>query len=728
MGKMNPRFKMAWPLLLGCLWLVLRSPCPLAGDSPKEGLFDPRTGASTVFPQSRLPVYPAGMNAPEQIAPELISGTWNCLVIVIKAADKSFSFSAATFSDMLNGPWATGSMKDYFMECSYGLFSVSGAASGWYTAVNSYSYYSNFDGLTGTNDDYGLGAYPHNAVKLVEEAVDAAEAAGVDFAQFDNDGDGSAESIFIVHQGQGAEGTSNPNDIWSHKWSLSGGGGTARFYDGKWINIYTIEPEISSCVSGAHIEIGVFCHEYGHAIGLPDLYDTDGSGYGVGRYCLMGNGSWGGSGCTPHKPSLLSAWCKAKLSWVVPTVVALGGPTTLPQIETNPRALKLWKNGAPATEYFLLENRQKVGFDVNLPGSGLLIWHIDDSKTTNRYERCGSCSTSSNPIAAVVQADGLCNLECKNNSADSGDPFPGSTHNLSFSHSSTPSSDSYGGTDSLVSVTSIIESAANMTMDIRVGFLGYYVLDGYGGVHAGGGASNFVSAPPYFGWDIARDLELNPASGGGYILDGYGGLHAAGGAAAISPPTPYFGWDIARTVELNAAGAGYYVLDGFGGIHHGGSAPAMSPATPYFGWDIAKDLELNAAGTGGYVLDGYGGVHAGGGAGVLAPASPYFGWNIARDLELTPAQTGYYVLEGYGGIHRGGTASVLGTVPPYFGWDIAKRFCLAANGTVFVVLDGYGGLHVGSTGAAAETLPSPATPYFGWNIARDIKLAYSSGS
>jgi hypothetical protein len=163
---------------------------------------------------------------------------------------------------------------------------------------------------------------------------------------------------------------------------------------------------------------------------------------------------------------------------------------------------------------------------------------------------------------------------------------------------------------------------------------GYYVLTGYGGIHAGGGASTISPPTPYFGFDIAKDLELTPDGTGYYVLDGYGGLHRGGSAPSLSPLAPYWGWDIARDLELTPSGNGYYVLDGYGGVHPGGSASSLSPATPYWGWDIAKALKLTPDGLGCYVLDGYGGVHHGGNAPSLTPATPYWGWNIARALAV----------------------------------------------------------------------------------------------
>jgi hypothetical protein len=245
---------------------------------------------------------------------------------------------------------------------------------------------------------------------------------------------------------------------------------------------------------------------------------------------------------------------------------------------------------------------------------------------------------------------------------------------------------------------------------------GYYVLDGYGGVHAGGEISKISPPTPYFGWDIARDIEFMTNGSGYYVLDGYGGIHKGGGAPSLSPATPYFGFDLAKDLELTADGLGYYVLDGFGGVHKGGSTPSLSPSSPYFGWNIARDLELSPNGLGYYILDGYGGIHRGGAAPLLSPATPYFGFDIAKDLELTADGLGYYVLDGFGGVLGGGTASLLSPATPYFGFNIAKDLELTADGLGYYILDGYGGVHHGGD----APILNPPSPYFGWDIARAL--------
>jgi hypothetical protein len=135
------------------------------------------------------------------------------------------------------------------------------------------------------------------------------------------------------------------------------------------------------------------------------------------------------------------------------------------------------------------------------------------------------------------------------------------------------------------------ENSYTITMN-GTGFKSFYVLDGYGGVHSAGTAPVITPKPPYFGWDIARDMEITSTGDGLYVLDGYGGVHSAGTALVITPKPPYFGWDIARDMEITSTGDGLYVLDGYGGIHSGGTAPVITPKPPYFGWDIARDMEF----------------------------------------------------------------------------------------------------------------------------------------
>ncbi len=146
-----------------------------------------------------------------------------------------------------------------------------------------------------------------NSQGLARHAVDAANN-NVDFSDFDNDGDGEVDALFIVHAGPGAEvfgrNEVGANYIWSHKWQFP-----AVRLDGVTASSYAMQPE-----SGA---ISVFCHEFGHLLGLPDLYDIDYSSQGIGEWGLMGKGTWcHREGDLPGTcPSHMIGWSKIQLGW-----------------------------------------------------------------------------------------------------------------------------------------------------------------------------------------------------------------------------------------------------------------------------------------------------------------------------------------------------------------------------------------------------------------------------
>ena len=368
-----------------------------------------------------------------------VIGTRRAIVLLVDFSDSPATRTQAHFNDLLfsTGTFATGSMRDFYREASYGQLDVVGEVSGWYRAPQPKSYY--------TNGDYGFGTKPRNAQQLVEDILALADPR-VNFAPFDNDGNGSVEALVLICAGTGGEQSGNVNDIWSHKWGI-----TPQTRDSKTISTYFMAPEDG--------RVGVMAHELGHLLlGWPDLYDTDYTSAGTAGWDLMAGGSWNAGGNRPAHPT---AWCKSRVGWINPTVVWNAAQSvTIPPYETNAVAYKLPVGTATNSEYFLLSNRQQTLFDTNLPGEGLIIEHVDDAKNNNTDEN--------HYLVDIEQADGRRDLNLNANRGDATDPFPTAT-NTAFTGASTPNSNGYNGAASNISVTNVARSGDDITADINVG-------------------------------------------------------------------------------------------------------------------------------------------------------------------------------------------------------------------------------------------------------------------
>lgn len=375
-----------------------------------------------------------------------VTGVRSACVLLVDFSDSPGTTPPSHYEDMLFsvGSYATGSMRDFYREASYGKLDVTGVVSGaggptagWFRAPQPKSYY--------TNGNYGFGSYPQNAQRLVEDVLAIADA-HVDFSAFDKDGDGVIEALVLICAGIGAEQSGKVGDLWSHKWGIS-----PQTRDGKQISTYFMAPENG--------RVGVMAHELGHLLmAWPDLYDTDYSSAGTGSWDLMAGGSWNGGGDRPAHPT---SWCKTTVGWVNPTVMWNAEQTvTIPPYETNAVSYKLPIGSQSSTEYFLLSNRQKTHFDDELPGAGLVIEHVDDTKNNNTDEN--------HYLVDIEQADGKRDLNLNANRGDANDPFPTSS-NTAFTGSSSPNSNAYSGAASAISVTDIARSGADITAKINVG-------------------------------------------------------------------------------------------------------------------------------------------------------------------------------------------------------------------------------------------------------------------
>lgn len=397
------------------------------------------TSLGQLFPQMAVT---GGLEpGPRMVFPQ--NQTFRLLALLVEFSDfpRSPSINVTSFDTILfsNTPGAN-TVRNYYRETSYNQLDIVSvtlpSAIGWRTAPQLRSYYA--------NNLYCLGtasfpfSYPNNCQRLVEDLVWAVNPV-VDFSQYDNNGDGWVDTLVVIHAGRGAEVTGQPSDIWSHQWSTR----VPPLVDGVRVGNYTMQPEY--LYSPGDLTIGTLVHELGHAFGLPDLYDIDYSSYGVGNWSLMSSGSWNGPGGNGSSPAHLDAWSKAWLGFTNPTVLTTTQGITLPAAVNNPTAYRI--NTSRPGEYFLIENRQKVGYDSYLPGAGLLIWHVDDAVIGSNRLECRNhnnwlCGASHFRVA-LEQADSFFDLEYRFNRGDSGDPFPGILNRRAFSPSTLPNTSSY---------------------------------------------------------------------------------------------------------------------------------------------------------------------------------------------------------------------------------------------------------------------------------------------
>jgi hypothetical protein len=269
----------------------------------------------------------------------------------------------------------------------------------------------------------------------------------------------------VVHAGPGGEETSDPNDIWSHRWTLV----STQELDGVKIPDYTMQPETHS--NGSLIDIGVFCHEWGHFLGIDwEEYDPDVQGEGLGDWSVMGTGCYNSSG---RKPAHHSAFTKYFLNWTtLETVLSNRTNQEILQAETSPISYRLWTSGSVGHEFFIVENRQQTGFDSALPGGGLLIYHVDVWEGTNQDEWCPGDPSGDHYRTALEQADGKFQLEgCfgfGQNQGDIYDPYPGHLGKRAFDDTTLPISRDYSDNPTQVAVWDISDSDSAMYANLDV--------------------------------------------------------------------------------------------------------------------------------------------------------------------------------------------------------------------------------------------------------------------
>lgn len=263
-----------------------------------------------------------------------------------------------------------GSVHDYFYDQSRGKFDLEFDVVGPYTMPNNMSYYGkNLNGKEG-NDQH--------PASMVIEACKAADSE-VNFADYDWDGDQEVDQVYVIYAGKGEADGGIANTIWPHEWTLAsaqyyGDGSGPLTLDGVTINTYACGSELNG--SEEICGIGTMCHEFSHCLGFPDFYDTSDTGDGVGMFMwdLMDYGSYNGDGYQPAGYTSYERWVAG---WLEPIeLTTTKDVNDMKCLQDGGDAYIIYNSGN-RNEYFLLENRQPVKWDKELPGQGMLIVHVD---------------------------------------------------------------------------------------------------------------------------------------------------------------------------------------------------------------------------------------------------------------------------------------------------------------------------------------------------------------
>lgn len=325
-----------------------------------------------------------------------------------------------------------GSVSDYFYDQSNGQFELSFDIAGPYTLANMYAFY-------GQNDAEG---YDKNPGKMIQEAIEKASA-DFDFTPYDWDGDNEVDQVFILYAGQGEASGGNADTIWPHEWSLESATGSAMSINNLRVDTYACGCELGSSeniTSG----IGTICHEFSHCLGIPDMYDTVGSNYGMGTWDVMCSGNYNGNSfCPPSYTSFEKMWC----GWLTPTELKKDATiNNMKPLSEGGEAYVIY-NDNHKDEYYLLECRNQSGWDTSVGGNGLLVIHVDYNPDVWRWNAVNSYRdyydvvyntyTNDHQRCTLIPGD---NALSGNNEAC--DPFPFNKRNY-LSNVSSPAANLY---------------------------------------------------------------------------------------------------------------------------------------------------------------------------------------------------------------------------------------------------------------------------------------------
>ena len=436
-----------------------------------------------------------------------VMGTFRVPAILFKYADSPAGLrDTAAYDSVLFAatppPGRPYTYRSFYQELSNGLLDIQGQTYGYaaldsnevtYTGTppcngNPYSGSTNCNGLFDFSGGQ-LGPDPVTRMqRALTEALQKVDASIADWTQYDSDGDGYVDLVVFIQPAlDGACGGVSNNHLWSHRYVL-GPPYSIEFttHSGVKVRDYILQSGVggaSACDGSQIMPIGTVAHETGHGFGLPDLYDTSpfGSSEGIGDWGLMGAGNY----TSAFSPSRMEAWSLNELGWVTLAPLTTAATRSFGAAPVSDTAFYVRVRGSnPRGEYFLIENRQASQSDTamirfrcqrsyppppNCPG-GLLIWHVDSAQLANGAFNNNVNSGSVHGLA-LVQADGLGDLDASRNRGDAGDDYPGKSANTAFSNNTNPAAVKNSDAKFVgFAIDSIQQVLPNSTMRFRLRF------------------------------------------------------------------------------------------------------------------------------------------------------------------------------------------------------------------------------------------------------------------
>lgn len=324
------------------------------------------------------------------------SGKRKCLVLLAEYTDVKFTLSHDYHNRMLNevgfsDDGATGSAHDFYYAQSGGQFDPQFDVVGPITLPHNMAYYGENNSFTGRDDD---------PAPMISDACQIAyDKKMVDFSQYDSDNDGMVDMVYVIYAGYGENAGGGVNTVWPHKFSLHSQNINMTL-NNKVVDVYACSAELFGAEGTQSAGIGTVCHEFGHVLGLADHYNTSNSSdYLLGAYDIMDYGSYNNEGRTPAG---YNAFERMSLGWLTPKEITdPADGVALSNISDNNEAYILKTTNED--EFYLLENRQKSGWDAYLPASGMMITHVDFSK--DNWKNNVVNNVVSHPGFSIIPAD-----------------------------------------------------------------------------------------------------------------------------------------------------------------------------------------------------------------------------------------------------------------------------------------------------------------------------------